>query len=444
VVVLVLALVAGAATAHADDGARDAASHVCGGMCTVVGFRVRGTTKVTRRTVGYLAHLKIGDHITPDSLLQIAQAMTSSELFDSVTITLEDAEGGVYVVATLDDKRSWIVAPTVFWLPGNHAVGAGYAENDLGGEDRKLLLYGQLSDHNTFFFGTYLDPAFHGSRLSIRTDLYLLQRLIDEYANPANDPRSFAVQRSTTETFLDAGILAGWTFYWWLVGDLRVRGAYVYFRDTHAHDANETSLAQPQHDGWDVSTQARITLDARGHSYGISWGPFLQATLETTIPGLDSYGYQFLHSRAYYSWRLFQNHELELRGNFNIGYHIPFHEDPTTGGSTDLRGYEVDQFRGDVRATARVEYSIPLFRYKLFTFRALGFYDGGYAGFHFRRDDRIYLPSQLGPGVWRDDAGIGLRVYVSSIVLPLLGLDLGYGIEGHSPEVYFEVGLTDF
>jgi hypothetical protein len=29
-------------------------------------------------------------------------------------------------------------------------------------------------------------------------------------------------------------------------------------------------------------------------------------------------------------------------------------------------------------------------------------------------------------------------------VLPLLGLDVGYGIEGRRPEVYFEVGLTDF
>ena len=31
-----------------------------------------------------------------------------------------------------------------------------------------------------------------------------------------------------------------------------------------------------------------------------------------------------------------------------------------------------------------------------------------------------------------------------NVVLPLVGLDFGYGIEGHSPEVYFEVGLTDF
>jgi outer membrane protein insertion porin family len=434
IVVLVLVALFATTTARADDDAPR----------VIQGFRVHGPTKVTRRTVGYLAHVKIGDSVTVAELPVLEAAMTSSELFESVHVTLEDAPGGVYVVATLDDKHSWIIAPTVFWLPGNHSVGVGYAENNLGGEDRKLLLYGQLSDHNTFAFGTYLDPAFHGTRLSLRFDIYLLQRLIDEYANPADDPRSFDISRSTTETFLDAGFLAGWTFYWWLVADLRFRGAYVYFRDTHAHDATETSLAQPQEDGWDVSTQARITLDRRGHQYGLTWGPFAQLTLESTVPGLDSYGYQLLSSRAYYSWKLFDTHELEFRGAFNLGYHLPFHEDQTIGGTSDLRGYNTDQFRGDVRATVRAEYSIPLFRYKLFAFRALGFYDGAYAGFHFRRDDRDYLPSQLGPGVWRDDVGAGLRLYVSSIVLPLLGLDVGYGIEGHSPEVYFEVGLTDF
>jgi len=29
-------------------------------------------------------------------------------------------------------------------------------------------------------------------------------------------------------------------------------------------------------------------------------------------------------------------------------------------------------------------------------------------------------------------------------VLPLLGFDVGYGLEAHSTEVYFELGITDF
>ena len=33
---------------------------------------------------------------------------------------------------------------------------------------------------------------------------------------------------------------------------------------------------------------------------------------------------------------------------------------------------------------------------------------------------------------------------MKSIVLPLLGLDFAYGLEARAPEVYFEVGITDF
>jgi len=29
-------------------------------------------------------------------------------------------------------------------------------------------------------------------------------------------------------------------------------------------------------------------------------------------------------------------------------------------------------------------------------------------------------------------------------VLPLVGFDIAYGLEARSPEIYFELGLTDF
>jgi outer membrane protein insertion porin family len=177
----------------------------------------------------------------------------------------------------------------------------------------------------------------------------------------------------------------------------------------------------------------------------VTWGSYAQVDLEPSIPGLDSYGYQIATLRAYQSWRLLEEHELELRTGFGAGRHLPLHEDFAIGGVSDLRGYAVDQFRGDLRLSARAEYSVPLFKWRFLAFRALGFYDVGYVGYQARRpDDRVFLPNQLRGGYVRNDVGAGLRIYLNNIVLPLLGLDLGYGIEGHSPEIYFEVGLTDF
>ena len=68
----------------------------------------------------------------------------------------------------------------------------------------------------------------------------------------------------------------------------------------------------------------------------------------------------------------------------------------------------------------------------------------GYTGAHNRRPRSRLPPNHLTADYWRTNVGTGLRIYLDNIVLPLLGFDLAYGIEGRSPEVYFEVGLTDF
>mgnify|MGYP001227064300 CR=1 FL=1 len=138
--------------------------------------------------------------------------------------------------------------------------------------------------------------------------------------------------------------------------------------------------------------------------------------------------------------------QLELRAIGNVGRRLPFHEELTLGGVVDLRGYAVDRIRGDTRFVYRTEYSLPLAKWRFFAFRAIGFWDSGYITLNFPRPngDRDYLPAQRDGEYWRNDVGVGLRIYVKAIVLPLLGLDFAYGIEGKSSEVYFQVGLTDF
>ncbi len=414
----------------------------------IVGFRVEGRSKVTDRTVRYLSHVELGDRITAADIPKLAQALTSSELFESVSIRLEEVPDGVIVVATLDDKHSWIIAPALYVLPGNQALGIGYAENDLGGNNQKMLLYGQLGNRKSLFFGTFLDPSVRGTKWRTRFDLYLYRRLDDEYANPTSDPSNKTILRTTSSTYLGGGWLLGYAPEWWLVTDLRLRGGYIYLRDAYVGDGtSRMALPLPGTSGRDISAQLIVTADARGHRRGVSWGPYAQLMIDQSIPGLDEFGYSVGLLRAYYSWRLLHEHELELRSIINVGYHLPFHEELTLGGEPDLRGYDLDQFRGDVRTLFRAEYSVPLGTIKWFVLRGIGFWDTGYAGNHFlgHGPDRNYLPTQHdGVGWWRNDVGVGLRVYVSSVVLPLLGLDFGYGIEGHSPEVYFEVGLTDF
>ncbi|HSK00244.1 MAG TPA: BamA/TamA family outer membrane protein [Kofleriaceae bacterium] len=427
-----------------------AAGEPTGEPMPLVGFRVRGPSKLTDRTLGYLARVELGDRVAPADLPRIQQALISSGLFEKVEVALEDdpraAPGGVLLVATLDDKHSWIIAPTVFALPGRRSVGVGFAENNFRGENKKLLLYGQLGDRESLFFGTFLDPSARGSKLVWRADVFLYRRINDEYANPPGDPTDDRIARSSTATYLGGGLLAGWQLRWWLSTDLRLRAGHVTFRDGENGDDPPVTVPVPQTDGWDVSAQWRATLDRRHHRHGVTWGPYLQLMLDTTIPGLDDYDYTIAILRAYQSWRFFAEHQLELRVLGTLGYHLPFHEETSLGGATDLRGYAVDRYRGDTRLVFRTEYSVPIAKWRSFAFRALAFWDTGYVAFHFPRPggDRDYLPTQLGTSFRRNDVGAGLRIYVGAVVLPLLGLDLAYGIEARAPEVYFQLGLTDF
>ena len=408
----------------------------------IAGFRARGKTKVTETTVGYLSHLRIGDPIRPTDVPIIEEALLSSELFETVKVTLEDSEDGVVVVATVEDKLSWFAAPTLYVLPTNRAVGVGYVENDFGGADQKFLLYGQVGTQTSLAFAAFLDPAVHGSKLTYRIDLYYERKYIDEYLNPANDPTSFAIARSSREQFFDGGALIGWNWRWWLGADARLRGGYVEYADIH--DAAGRPAVRPEKDGRDTTLQLHVTLDHRIHLFGVTWGPYVQLLLERSVPGLDDYDYASYLLRAYYSWHFWGEHELEVRGILNGGYNLPLQEEVALGGVSDLRGYDTDQFRGDFNAVLRLEYSLPITKYKIFAFRALGFYDGGYDTFLRKATGRDYLPSELDVGFLRDDVGVGFRVYVKNVVLPLLGVDFGYGLEGHSPELYFELGLTDF
>ena len=412
----------------------------------LVGIRVEGDTKVTDTTALRLAHVSLGTPISPEMAAQLEATLLSSQLFKTVKVRIDDApDGAGYIlVATFDDKLSWIVAPTLFILPSSYSFGVGFAENNLFGDEKKMLLYGQYGNRNSLFFGTYLDPAVRGSRLILRFDVYVLHRAIHEYRNPDGDAEDYTVDRSTYWDFADLGLLAGWRFRWWMTSDIRVKPAYARFTDVEADDP--ALRVAPDRNGWDVSLQARYTIDARRNRHGVTWGPYLQLFADATVPGLDDYGYQLATARAYYSWRFFDEHQLEVRVGGGIGRHLPVHEELTLGGVGDLRGYITDQFRGDRRLFGRIEYSLPIAHWRSFAFRAVAFFDAGTLGYGWRDPEtRNYLPTQANGASWtRTDVGVGFRIYVGSIVLPLLGLDLAYGFEGKRPEVVFEVGITDF
>ena len=77
------------------------------------------------------------------------------------------------------------------------------------------------------------------------------------------------------------------------------------------------------------------------------------------------------------------------------------------------------------------------------------FWDAAYTTFLTDSNpERNYLPGSrrdqqdmLAP--LKNSVGVGTRFYLRQIVLPLLGVDFGYGLEARDFQLYLAIGLTD-
>jgi outer membrane protein insertion porin family len=420
----------------------------------IVAVDVEGNTKTSDDTIRDIADVSVGDQLTDGLVDRVKVDLQTCGLFKEVNVTVvPQTLATVRLKINAQDKHSWVIAPTFYTQPGNIGGGIGFAENNLFGRNKKLLLYAQIATADSFFLGGYLDPAIAGSRFYWRIDTVLRHAQVTEYDSPdafLSQPQSF---RITTQNYLNLGVVFGMNLWKGWSIDGRLRGARVFYRDSHWDKDNPDTAGlpmttpPPEVDGWDVSTEWKLTLDRRASWNGVTTGYVLQLDAEHSLGALGSdYGYWLGGVRGGYYRRIFTTHNLTVKASAMQGWHLPFQQELTAGG-TGLRGYKNQQFRGDLRITSTMEYSAQLFWIKALAFRALAFWDTAYTAFLMNEGNtmRDYLPGETANKIshWRNGVGAGLRVYVKSVVLPLLGVDIGYGIEARDYHLYLAVGLTE-
>ncbi|HEX7501653.1 MAG TPA: BamA/TamA family outer membrane protein, partial [Polyangia bacterium] len=146
--------------------------------------------------------------------------------------------------------------------------------------------------------------------------------------------------------------------------------------------------------------------------------------------------------------RFFKQHNLIIRAGGIAGENLPLWSENSAGG-TNLRGYLYRQFQGDTHLRTQVEYHFPLFSLWTVDVRGLVFndaaaiwfrqlpkqYSTGVGTAYLPRDDgRQFLPPaflEQGFRASRDihsSAGAGLRFYLRSVAIPLVGVDVGNGL----------------
>ena len=431
---------------------------------------VEDNKKTTSDTVELIANIEVGDDWSPDMTERVKADLVSSGLFKDVEVFWSKVEGGVRVNILVKDKHSWVIAPAFYNQPTNTGGGLGFGENNLFGLNQKLLLYGQVATGDTFFIGAWIIPAIGGTRFYAQLDTFLKQSRVFEYAPPGSYISNPEPVRESRINYLNGGVKLGIELFRGVKIDSRLRGAKVsypsdslfssdpallYSGKDPANKPRDLGVAEdapvpaPGTSGTDVSNEVTLTIDRRANWYGIASGHKYVLSYEQGLPSLGSdFKYWLVGFGIYKAWQVLERHNFIVKMGGGYGHHLPFQQEFMMGG-TAMRGWINNQFRGDTRANFNVEYSVPLFTIKGLSFRGLGFLDSGYMAFSTTSNpDRNYLPGsrrdqQDAFAGFKNSVGVGTRLYLRQIVLPLLGLDIGYGLESRDVQVYLAIGLTD-
>ncbi|HEY4242085.1 MAG TPA: BamA/TamA family outer membrane protein [Kofleriaceae bacterium] len=419
---------------------------------------VEDNVKTTSETVAFIAHLSVGDDWTPDLADKAREYLVTSGLFKDVDVFYDTVPSGIRVHLIVKDKHSWIVAPAFYNQPTNFGGGIGFGENNLAGLNQKLLLYAQVATGDSFFVGAWVIPSIGGTHLYAQVDTYLDSGREIEYAAPTKYVDNPGPVRLSRMAYLNGGLKLGYEPFHGIKIDDRIRAAYVSYSDVHLDDnariqdvtgdptSDPMKVPKPGSEGWDVSDELTFTVDRRADWYGIQSGYLYSAQLEFSLPALGSdFRYWDAHLSFLRAMKILDHHNLVYKGGIDYGHHLPFQQEFTTGG-TSMRGWLNNQFRGDFHPWATVEYSVPLFTVYGLSVRGLGFWDSAYTTFLTTTNpERDYLPNSAVRGLdgFKNSVGVGTRLYLRQVVLPLLGLDFGYGLEARDFQIYLAVGLTN-
>jgi outer membrane protein assembly factor BamA len=454
-------------------------------------IRVFDNTKTATGTVIELAGVRVGEDFTPDQLQTVKGKLINAGLFSDVNVYYEPFLDGIRLNIVAKDKFAWFAAPTFSASTGNVGGGLAFGHTNLFGRNKKLLLYGALFSSDSRLLVVYQDPSLFGTWFFWRIDGGVARSKIDEdnlsMENSDNLENPWLFRR-TPVWANGVGVQLGLNLPLHLHGSAYYRLQNLTMESACITDkcATPGTFAmsplqpfegnyQPGSDGTESYFHFDFGYDGTVNTWGIRTGTSIGAWYEYGDKALGStFAYSKYGAGMRVGWRFFEEHNLILSSGFATGFHLPFTEEFEAGGSS-LRGFNYREFRGDTSVDGHLQYYIPFFWAWNVAVRGLLFYDtqalwwnnlednqfvpqanGTYVITHPDGTYRDFLPEVdsvggmfhaprlgLDRGHWHNGVGGGMRLYLKSINIPLLGFDFGYGLESHETRFYIALGLSD-
>jgi outer membrane protein assembly factor BamA len=415
--------------------------------------RVMGNVRTGEDTVRSLAGVSIGDTLEGDTLATVRERLNTAGLFADVNVWWEPHGEGVRVNIAVKDKFPWAPVPTGSWSANNKALGLLFVHGNLFGRGKQMLIGGKLATLDSGAVLGYRDPALFGTWIYWELKGIVQRQIIPEY--DINDKAPKSPWRETTLDSYGFEPAVGIAWFRRVKTQVSWRLDKINYQDQKLRLLDPiTGNTLPVDPVADASTRggvmgigrAALAFDWRAREFAVMTGPALGGNLDI---GSSTFGGDFKFWRASGFWeqgfRIFRRHNFIYSFGGTVGHNLPLWWDTTAGGP-NLRGYLAQQFRGDTQLNSRAEYHFPLFSIGSLDFRALGFYDMSAIWFRnlpsdvggtylFRPEDqRTFNPNYVKSGFdpkrdVHNDVGGGLRFFLRSVAVPLVGFDAGYGLE---------------
>lgn len=394
-------------------------------------IEITGNEKTQPRVIFELSQLQRYQEITHKLLDETKKRVESSELFEEVSVKLVEPSNGnperySNVLITVKEKISWFAAPILEVSSKTLNGGVLYGESNLMGLNKTVLGVAQYGNKLKQAFGLYRDPSLLASHATLQLTGIAREDLNEEY-------RNHVLAQTVNLRELGGTALPGYRWDPNFTTSIGIDWRYVFYDRPDVIDSTIRLRERSYLDVRNIALRIEFKYNRMTSHYGLKEGQYVSLVSEVSDERFWSETNYFLQELEVTLCKmLFRKQNATYKFKGILGSTLPFNKEVTTGG-TSLRGYLDREFRGDTMVRHNLEYFFPLFDVWKLVFRMTFFWDSGLIFFQkdgVRRDD------------WRNGVGGGLRLYIKNIVVPLMGFDVGYGIEKEAYALYFNIGMT--
>ncbi len=405
-----LTFVAVAVPAHARAERPDARS-----PATVERIDVEGNRRTSAEFVRSALGLAPGALFEAASIPALEQRLLNQRIFRSVRIRGDQGAAGVVVRVAVEERLTLVPIPVAFASRGVLTGGVVLLDSNLFGAGKQLVAGGLASNRGTTGFLSYRDPGIAYSR-------WLLAARI-----AGGDLRRERFEGSTIayayrDRFVDAGLAGGYRL------GQRLSILAGWFERREDVRAAPGRAAPP--DGGPVGGPTlELELDASDYQGFLTRGVVgrIEARQGFRLGGRDR---DPLHLAATATWsgRALRDHAVALTLRLDHVRGDPVLDAVRLGALPGSRGFQSQGLWAEDAAQAALEYQVPVWRPRWGALTVAGFADAGVA--RWRGEETRYVAP-----------GLGMRVFLRSVAVPLLGFDVAWATTADRPAFAVQLGF---